>query len=307
MVFMPPPPSLYRGRFAPSPTGPLHFGSLLAAFGSWLMARQAGGQWLVRVEDIDPPREVPGAADEQLRTLECFGLVPDGPVLRQSDRGALYREALERLLDRGDAFECHCSRSDLAGSGGVHRACVAGARRRDPAIRLRVPDGTVVDFHDRVQGAVVQDVAQAVGDFVLKRADGPWAYQLAVVVDDAAQGITEVVRGADLLDSTARQIFLQRSLDLPTPRHVHLPLVLDADGRKLSKSLAALPVDGNDPLPALRAAWLALGQPRQAWPTPGSLATKLDAATRAFDPRHIPRTPPATLAALHNTTAIDAA
>jgi glutamyl-Q tRNA(Asp) synthetase len=301
------PLSPYRGRFAPSPTGPLHFGSLLAAFGSWLIARQAGGQWLVRIEDLDPPREVPGAADGQLRTLERFGLVPDGPVLRQSSRGALYREALERLLDRGDAFECHCSRSDLAGSGGVHRACVAGARRPDPAIRLRVPDGTVIGFDDRVQGAVVQDVAQAVGDFVLRRADGLWAYQLAVVVDDAAQGITEVVRGADLLDSTARQVFVQRRLGLPTPRHAHLPLVLDADGRKLSKSLAALPVDGHDPLPALRAAWLALGQDSQAWPASGSLAMALDAAVRAFDSRRIPPTSPLALAALHNNPVIDAA
>jgi glutamyl-Q tRNA(Asp) synthetase len=297
--------SPYRGRFAPSPTGPLHFGSLLAAFGSWLAARQAGGQWLVRVEDIDPPREVPGAAGRQLRTLERFGLVPDGPVLRQGDRGAHYREALERLLARGAAFPCHCHRSDLAGNGGVHRACVAGARRPEPAIRLRVPDGVVISFDDRVQGTVTQDVSQAVGDFVLKRADGPWAYQLAVVVDDAAQGITEVVRGADLLASTARQIFLQRSLGLSTPRYMHLPLVLDAGGRKLSKSLAALPVDGDDPLPALRAAWLALGQSPQAWPASGSLAATLDATARNFDPRDIPRTPLSTLAAMHNAAVID--
>lgn len=302
---MPPPP--YRGRFAPSPTGPLHFGSLLAAFGSWLMARRAGGAWLVRVEDIDPPREIPGAADDQLRTLERFGLVSDEPVLRQSDRDAPYRGALERLLASGDAFECHCSRSDLAGSGGVHRACAAGARRTDPAIRLRVPDGTVIAFDDGVHGAVEQDVARKVGDFVLRRADGPWAYQLAVVVDDAAQGITEVVRGADLLDSTARQIFLQRRLWLPTPRHAHLSLVVDADGRKLSKSSAALPVDGDDPLRALHAAWLALGQSPQAWPKGGTLAATLESAVPAFDPGRIPRSPPAALAALHNARVIDAA
>lgn len=296
----------YRGRFAPSPTGPLHFGSLLAAFGSWLIARQAGGKWLVRIEDLDPPREVRGASGEQLHTLERFGLVSDEPVLRQGERDAHYRQALDRLLASGDAFECHCSRSDLAGSGGVHRACVAGARRADPAIRLRVPDGTRIGFDDRVQGAVTQDVARDVGDFVLRRADGPWAYQLAVVVDDAAQGITEVVRGADLLDSTPRQIFLQRRLGLPTPRHAHLPLVLDADGRKLSKSLAAMPVDGNNPLPALRAAWLALGQ-QQAWPACDSLPMALDAAVRAFESDRIPRTPPTALAALHNAAAIDAA
>jgi len=301
------PLSPYRGRFAPSPTGPLHFGSLLAAFGSWLVARQAGGQWLVRIEDIDPPREVAGAADDQLHTLERFGLVSDGPVMHQRDRGAAYGEALDRLLASGDAFECHCSRSDLAGEGGVHRACVAGTRRPDPAIRMRVPDGTVVGFDDRVQGAVVQDVAREVGDFVLRRADGPWAYQLAVVIDDAAQGITEIVRGADLLYSTARQVFLQRRLGLPEPRHAHLPLMLDAEGRKLSKSQAALPVDGNDTLPALRAAWLALGQPPQAWPASGSLAATLDAAACDFDVRRIPRTPPAALAALHNTAVTGAA
>ncbi len=300
---MPSPP--YRGRFAPSPTGPLHFGSLLAAFGSWLVARRAGGEWRVRIEDLDPPREVAGAADAQLRTLAAFGLFPDGPVLRQSARGARYAEALEGLLAAGHAFECHCSRSDLAAAGGVHRACVAGARRPDPAIRLRVPDGTVIAFEDRVHGAIVQDVAREVGDFVLRRADGPWAYQLAVVTDDAAQGITEVVRGADLLDSTPRQVFLQRRLGLPTPAYAHLPLVVDAQGRKLSKSLAALPVDDDDPLPALRAAWLALGQPARAWPR-ASLGATLDAAVRAFDPGRIPRTPPATLAATHNDAVIDA-
>ena len=302
---MPSPP--YRGRFAPSPTGPLHFGSLLAAFGSWLMARKARGEWLVRTEDLDPPREVPGAADDQLRTLERFGLLPDGEVLRQGERDAHYLGALERLLASGDAFECHCSRSDLAGSGGVHRTCVPGASRPDPAIRMRVPDGTIIGFEDRVHGAVEQDVSARVGDFVLRRADGPWAYQLAVVVDDAAQGITEVVRGADLLDSTARQVFLQRRLGLPTPRHAHLPLVVDADGRKLSKSLAALPVDGADPLPALRAAWLALGQAADAWPAGEPLATALGTAVSAFEANRIPRTPPAALAALHNATVIDAA
>jgi glutamyl-Q tRNA(Asp) synthetase len=302
---MPPAPHT-RGRFAPSPTGPLHFGSLLAAFGSWLMARHAGGEWLVRVEDIDPPREVAGAADAQLRTLERFGLAPDGPVLRQSERGAHYEAALVRLLAAGDAFECHCSRSDLAAAGGVHRACIAGARRPDPAIRLRVPDGAVVAFEDRIHGHVSQDLAREVGDFVLRRADGPWAYQLAVVVDDAAQGITEVVRGADLLDSTPRQVFLQRRLGLPTPAYAHLPLVLDAQGRKLSKSSAALPVDDDDPLPSLRAAWLALGQPEATWPSTGGLAATLATAARAFDPDRIPRTPPPVLAASHNAPVIDA-
>ena len=237
----------YRGRFAPSPTGPLHFGSLLAALGSWLLARHAGGQWLVRIEDLDPPREVAGAARQQLRTL--------------------------------------------AAEGGVHHACVATGPRPDPSIRFRVPAGSVVAFDDAIQGHVEQDVAATVGDFVLRRADGWWAYQLAVVVDDAAEGITDVVRGADLLDSTPRQILLQRALGLPTPRHAHLPLVLDADGRKLSKSTASLPVDATDPLPALRAAWRALGQPVHALDGAGSAASALRMAQAAFIPEAIPAGP----------------
>ena len=290
--------TIYRGRFAPSPTGPLHFGSLLAAFGSWLMARRADGEWWIRIEDLDPPREVAGAADAQLRTLAAFGLVSDAPVVKQSARGSLYEAALQRLLDSGDAFVCHCSRSAL-GEDGVHRTCVAGAPRIDPAIRLRVAEGTVIGFDDAVHGHVSQDVAAAVGDFVLRRADGPWAYQLAVVVDDAAQGITDVVRGADLLDSTPRQILLQRKLGLPTPRYAHLPLIVGGDGRKLSKSLAALPVDGHDPLPPLRAAWRALGQDAAVLAAAASLHSTLATAVAAFDQAHIPRTPQA-VAALHN-------
>jgi len=295
----------YRGRFAPSPTGPLHFGSLLAALGSWLLARHAGGQWLVRIEDLDPPREVPGAADAQLRALAAFGFVPDAPVLRQSDRGDLYRAALEQLLASGDAFVCHCSRGDLAASGGVHRRCVPGARRTDPSIRFRVPDFTALAFDDAIQGRIAQDVSDEVGDFVLRRTDGYWAYQLAVVVDDAAQGITDVVRGADLLDSTPRQVLLQRALGLPTPRYAHLPLVLDADGRKLSKSLAALPVDAADPIPALRAAWQALGQTEAALVDAAPPVALLARALRHFNPRRIPATPATTLATLRSMAVID--
>lgn len=293
-------PSPYRGRFAPSPTGPLHFGSLLAAFGSWLLARRAGGQWLVRIEDLDPPREVAGASERQLRTLAAFGLEADAPVLRQSGRGALYREALESLVRAGHAFACHCSRSGLAGEGGVHRACVAGAERPDPALRLRVPDGTAIGFEDLLLGPQRQRVDRDVGDFVLRRTDGLWAYQLAVVVDDAAQGITDVVRGADLLDSTPRQILLQRLLGLPTPRYAHLPLVVDADGRKLSKSTAALPVDDDDPLPALRAAWRALGQDPRVLADAGSVDVLLARAVEYFDIARIPAAGTLPLAALHN-------
>lgn len=289
-----------RGRFAPSPTGDLHFGSLVAAFGSWLAARRVGGEWRVRVEDLDPPREVAGAADAQLRALAGFGLEADGAIWRQSGRGEAYQAALDRLLADGLAFECHCSRSELAGQGGIHRQCIADARRHDPAIRLRVPDGCEIAFEDAVHGHIVQRVDREVGDFVLRRADGLWAYQLAVVVDDAAQGITDVVRGADLLDSTPRQILLQRVLGLPTPRTLHLPLVVDDDGRKLSKSLAALPIDAADPLPALRAAWAVLGQDATALRGIVDRDALLAAAVAAFDPARIPRGPAALSAALQH-------
>lgn len=285
-----------RGRFAPSPTGPLHLGSLLAALGSYLHARTQGGQWWVRIEDVDRDREMPGAAQSQLETLQRFGLEWDGDVLRQSQRGALYQAALDRLLTSGLAFECHCSRSDLAESHGLHRQCLAHVKRLQPAFRFRVATGCRVDFQDEVLGAQSQRVDMAVGDFVLKRADGHWAYQLAVVVDDAAQGITEVVRGADLADSTARQILLQKALGLATPRYLHLPLLLDENGRKLSKSLAALPLDSADPLPALRWVWQALGQPAAIVAAARSPQQLLHLALANFDASLIPRQP----SALHN-------
>lgn len=291
------------GRFAPSPTGPLHAGSLLTALGSWLVARQAGGSWRLRIEDIDPPREVPGAAAGQLRTLEAFGLRHDGAVVWQSQRGHLYRAALDRLLAQGLAFECHCSRAELAASGGIHRFCVATAPRPDPAIRLRVPEGSLIAFDDAIQGRVVQRVDLAVGDFVLRRADGLWAYQLAVVVDDAEQGITDVVRGADLLASTPRQILLQRALGLPTPGYAHLPLLLGDDGRKLSKSAAALPVDAANPLPTLHRLWQCLGQPALPAQALGSTTAFLEAATAAFRLARVPRHAIPLSAAVHNAPA----
>lgn len=294
----------YRGRFAPSPTGDLHAGSLLAAFGSWLLARHHGGDWLVRIEDLDPPREVPGAAERQLRALAAFGLDSDETVVRQSQRHALYQRALDRLIDQGRAFVCRCSRSDLAAVGGIHRRCVTSSAEQksaapQAAIRLRVNDGDIVAFNDAIQGPQAQDLAREVGDFVLRRADGYWAYQLAVVVDDADQGITDVVRGADLLDSTGRQILLQRALGLPTPDYAHLPLLLDAHGRKLSKSDAARPLDPADPLPALRAAWRALGQSTQALDAVASVTEALDAARVSFNPAQIPNHVSG-LAAMHN-------
>ncbi|MDP2225906.1 MAG: tRNA glutamyl-Q(34) synthetase GluQRS [Moraxellaceae bacterium] len=231
----------YVGRFAPSPTGPLHAGSLIAAVASFCAARAAGGRWLLRMEDIDPPRAMPGAADLILRQLEGYGFEWDGPVLWQHTRLEAYAAAIAQLQAQGDVFWCRCSRSDLARTGtavypGTCRPHTTP--RDDAAIRLRVPAGTVA-FTDVVFGSQTEDVAACVGDFVIRRRDGLFAYQLAVVVDDAWQGVTDVVRGADLLDNTARQIVLQRALGLPTPRHLHLPLALNADGSKLSKQTFA--------------------------------------------------------------------
>ncbi|PJK10571.1 tRNA glutamyl-Q(34) synthetase GluQRS [Lysobacteraceae bacterium NML95-0200] len=290
------PPKPVRGRFAPSPTGALHLGSLLTALGSYLHAKAQGGEWWVRIEDVDRDRELPGAAESQLDSLRRFGLEWDGEVVRQSARGALYQAALDSLLTRGLAFECHCSRNDLAANHGLHRHCLARSRRPQPAFRFRVHPGCKMDFHDEVLGSQSQQVDREVGDFVLKRADGHWAYQLAVVVDDGAQGITEVVRGADLADSTARQILLQKALALPTPRYLHLPLLLDENGRKLSKSLAALPLDTEHALPALRLVWQALGQPAKAVAAAANPQQFLSLALANFEPGRIPARP----SALHN-------
>lgn len=279
--------SRYRGRFAPSPTGPLHLGSLMAAIGSWLLARHARGEWLIRIEDVDTPRCIAGIEEDQLRTLAGFGLHSDLPVIRQSARQEAYRAALQSLLNTGDAFRCRCSRSDLRDTGGIHRHCVSQPSGHAEAIRLRIPDGLAIAIDDAVQGHFVQALDRDVGDFVLFRSDALWAYQLAVVVDDAAQQITHVVRGADLLDSAPRQRFLQQRLALPTTHYSHLPLVLDSDGNKLSKSSLALPVDGKNPIPAMSAVWCLLGQIEpikvaspEAW---------LLEAVRRFDPLKIPR------------------
>lgn len=285
------PKDVYRGRFAPSPTGPLHAGSLLSAFGSWLLARSAGGEWLVRIEDVDRTRGIAGAAAAQLSALGSFGLRADAPVVYQSQREPLYEQALQKLLDAGVAFECHCSRGQLAAVGGIHRRCVARSSRRDPAIRFRVADDSAISFTDRIRGDVQQNVDREVGDFVIRRSDGCWAYQLAVVVDDAAQGITDVVRGADLIGSTARQILLQRALGLPTPRYAHLPLLLDAAGRKLSKSERAHPLDPSDPVASLRSAWRMLGQDVACLPDAADVKTLLDQAVANFEPGRIPVQP----------------
>ena len=295
---MPAPSPPYRGRFAPSPTGRLHFGSLVAALGSWLFARAAGGAWIVRVEDLDPPREVAGADLDILATLAQFGMQSDEPPVYQSRRAAAYGAAFERLKRVDAVYPCWCSRADLAPFDGVHpRACIAPRDpAREPAWRMGVPARTI-GFDDGVQGRVEQDLAREVGDFVVLRADGWFAYQLAVVVDDAWQAITDVVRGADLADSTPRQLLLQELLDLPHPRYAHLPLVLDHEGRKLSKQERAIEVDGADPLPALGAALAFLGQPV---PQRRTVDAMLAAALDDFDPHRIPASAktPAPFAAL---------
>lgn len=272
----------YRGRFAPSPTGELHFGSLVAALASWLRARNQSGQWLLRIDDIDPPREVAGSTQAILAALAQLQLTADAPALHQSERGEGYAQALRQLQCDGHAFPCWCSRADLEAAGALHRdgRCI-GARRddREPAWRLRVPD-LEITFDDGLQGPQCQNVRDAVGDFVLRRADGLWSYQLACVADDALQGITEVVRGCDLLDSTPRQILLQRLLGLATPAYLHLPLAVDAQGRKLSKSGDAPVVDTADPRAALTRALRFLGQPI---PEGFDIASMLRLAARHFD------------------------
>jgi glutamyl-Q tRNA(Asp) synthetase len=281
----PPLAGTYRGRFAPSPTGALHFGSLVAALASWLRARSRGGVWIVRMEDVDTTRAVPGSADDILNTLAAFGMVSDEPVLLQSDRAEHYAAALSRLIEAGAAFACRCSRAELP-EDGLHRACV-GKLERTPAWRVRAPDRSIV-FRDEIQDRQQQNLARDVGDFVVKRADGLFAYQLAVVVDDAAQGITEVVRGADLLDSTARQIYVQGLLGLPQPTYAHVPLAVDASGAKLSKQHHAAPVDANDPLPALRLALGFLGFATEKLPRAGRVDAQLSVALAAFDWHAIP-------------------
>lgn len=282
----------YRGRFAPSPTGPLHFGSLVTAWASWLDARAHHGEWLVRIEDLDPPREVPGAAQAQLRTLQRFGLDSDREVVWQSERHALYEAALVRLAAAGLSFACSCSRRQLNATGGVHRRCVAPPDPAHLAIRLRVDDEEVC-FVDRVFGRCCEDVGRDCGDVVLRRADGLFAYQLAVVVDDAEQRITDVVRGADLLGSTPRQRLLQRALGLPHPRTLHLPLVLDRDGQKLGKSEGAAALDTEDPVAVLRRAWAHLGQDARVLEGLNTAAKLHVAAQQHWDCRRIrPQMPP---------------
>lgn len=235
--------SAYVGRFAPSPTGPLHFGSAVAAFASFLQARTQRGRWLVRIDDIDPPRELVGAARNILDALVALGLEWDGEVTYQSARSQVYDEALSQLAALGLTFDCACSRRQV-GRGPYPGTCRSGvppgATVRSRRVRV---EQTMISFVDRLQGVQRQELAREVGDFVLRRADGLYAYHLAVVIDDAAAGVTEIVRGVDLLDSTPRQIYLQSVLNLPTPGYVHVPVVLNEAGTKLSKQTFAAPID----------------------------------------------------------------
>ncbi len=292
----------YRGRFAPSPTGLLHAGSLVAALASWLDARAQSGAWLVRIEDVDRPRCLPGTAEEILRQLAACGLVSDELPLHQSARGAAYQAALDRLIEKRWAYPCGCTRKDIAqallesgGQRGRHEELVYpgscrpanGGLQGRPARAWRLDIAAlsadlglpaIIPWSDRRLGAQQQDVGAQVGDFVLRRADGLWAYQLAVVVDDAEQGITDVVRGQDLADNSARQILLQQALGYPRPRYLHTPLVCGANGEKLSKQNGAAALDLSDPLAALNAAAQRLGLPPQA----GQLADALAGWTRAW-------------------------
>ena len=296
------------GRFAPSPTGPLHAGSLVAALASWLDARAMNGRWLVRIEDVDAPRCVDGADRVILAQLAACGLHPDEPVIWQSQRGAAYHSALQQLLQHGRAFPCGCSRRDIEAAWqalgqvrvrhgelvypGTCREGLQGRSARAQRLRCTADDGSdvVIAWTDRRLGPQTQNLTQTIGDVVLQRADGLWAYQLAVVVDDAAQGITHVVRGVDIADSTARQIHLQRQLGLPTPRYLHTPLVLAADGQKLSKQNGASAFDAGDPLAALRAAGAVLGIAAQG----ATVADWLAGAVQAWAAMFVPAVSPPT-------------
>jgi glutamyl-Q tRNA(Asp) synthetase len=293
----------YTGRFAPSPTGLLHAGSLVAALASWLDARAHGGQWRLRIEDVDTPRCVPGADQAILQQLSACGLVPDGPVMWQSQRTPAYESALKALIDKGWAYPCGCSRKDIesaqAQSVARHQAAVYPGTCRDglkgkparawrlnvQAVQTALGLPALTHWTDRRLGPQQQNVCEEVGDFVLRRADGLWAYQLAVVVDDAAQGISRVVRGQDLADNTARQIVLQHALGLPTPQYLHTPLVLGDNGEKLSKQNGVRALDLERPLETLNAAAQVLGLPAlpEHTPVPQALDhwTTLHASTLA--------------------------
>jgi glutamyl-Q tRNA(Asp) synthetase len=282
-------PTLYRGRFAPSPTGPLHLGSLIAALASYLDARHSGGAWLVRMEDLDPPREEPGAADSILHSLQCHGLYWDEDVLYQSTRSNAYAGALAVLAEADLLFSCDCTRAMLDTNGNCRGNCrerqqeISAAR----AIRTSIPPDCEVQFPDLLQGPQHLALGHSLADFVVRRKDGLDAYQLAVVVDDAAQGITHVVRGSDLLDPTARQIFLQQRLDYPTPQYCHLPVITTRQGQKFSKQNHAPTLDNDKATDNIRCALQFLGQPE----APRSLTGVEELLTYAIEHWALQRVP----------------
>lgn len=281
----------YIGRFAPTPSGYLHFGSLVAALASYLDAKACGGTWLLRMEDIDPPREVPGAQSAILHTLERYGFEWDGQLVRQSERHDAYESLVQRLFSQGLAYACTCSRKQLEGYQGVYPGLCrnAGHAQEGAAIRLRVPE---LEYHftDRVQGDYRQHLGRDVGDFVIRRRDGLYAYQLAVVLDDAWQGVTDIVRGADLLDSTPRQLYLQELLGLPQPRYLHVPLIIQPDGHKLGKSYRSPPLAAHEAAQLLLRALRALGQPVAPELDDATPAELLAWGVRHWDASRIPRT-----------------
>ena len=295
--------SPYRGRFAPSPTGPLHFGSLVTALGSYLQAKSQGGEWLVRMEDLDPPREEPGAADDILRTLEAFHLFWDGPVLFQSQRYDAYEAALEQLATQGQSFPCACSRKTIAKAMSLnpkksenHPDIYPGTCREGlppdaqaRSIRVRAKPVTV-GFEDGLHGLINTQLDREVGDFIIKRADGYYAYHLAVVVDDAYQGITEVVRGLDLIESTPHHLYLQQLLILPTPHYVHLPIAVNSLGEKLSKQTQATPVNTQHAGPTLVKALTFLGHAPDTDVIDGSPEELLEWALDHWDLAKVPDT-----------------
>ena len=301
------PHPIYRGRFAPSPTGSLHFGSLVAAVASYLEAKSRGGEWLVRIEDLDPSRETPGSSKDILRTLEALAMEWDGEVVYQSRRNNTYQAALDLLEERDLTYPCICSRKEIADSGisGIEGpiypgTCRGGSFREahHSAWRIRT-DNNLIEFRDALRGWVRQRLDRDMGDFVLRRADGVFAYQLAVVVDDAEQGITHVVRGEDLLNSTPRQIYLQRLLGYPTPAYMHLPVVVNTRGEKLSKQTHAAPVVISDTVSQLIMAIRFLGQTPPAELNESSVTSFWKWMTGNWKPEMIPLKnvthPPATI------------
>ncbi|HEX8594110.1 MAG TPA: tRNA glutamyl-Q(34) synthetase GluQRS [Pseudomonas sp.] len=280
----------YIGRFAPTPSGYLHFGSLVAALASYLDARSAGGLWLMRMEDLDPPREVAGAQAAILSTLERYGFEWDGQLITQSQRHDAYMQIINRWLSQGLAYACTCSRKQLEPFAGVYPGICrnAGHDWENAAIRIRVPE-VQYSFDDRVQGNFQQHLGRDVGDFVIRRRDGLFAYQLAVVIDDAWQGITHIVRGADLLDSTPRQLYLQELLGAPPPKYLHVPLITQPDGNKLGKSYRSPPLPADQATPLLMRALRALGQPVESQLGYGTPQEVLKWGIQHWDVTLIPR------------------